>query len=85
MSVSLPIISVDRLSDHTLLSGLELMEVLFTPLPTNSFGTTFMAVYLESPPSPRSVPLGGSAAPPGISGDRLVAPGAFPLAACYCR
>jgi hypothetical protein len=85
MSVSLPIIPVDHLPDHILLSGLELMEALFTPSPTNSFGTAFMAAYLESPPCPHSVPLGGSTAPPGISGDRLVAPGAFPLAACYCQ
>ncbi len=83
MSMSLPIIPVDCLPDHILLSGLELMKALFTPLPTSSFGTTFMAAYLESPPSPRSVPLGGLAAPPGVSGDRLVAPGAFLLAACY--
>jgi hypothetical protein len=74
MSVSLPIILVDCLPDHILLSGLELMEALFT----NSFGTAFMAAYLKSHPSPRSVPLGGLAAPPGISGDRLVAPGGIP-------
>ncbi len=75
MSVSLLIIPVDRLPDHILSSGLELMEGLFTPLPTNSFGTAFMAVYLVPPPSPRSVPLGGLAAPPVISGGRSVAPG----------
>ncbi len=78
MSVSLPIIPVDCLPDHILLSGLELMEALFTPLPTNSFGTAFMAAYLESPPSPRSVTLGGSVAPLGVSGDCLVAPGGIP-------
>jgi hypothetical protein len=78
MSVSLPIIPVDHLPDHILFSGLELMEALFTPSPTNSFGTVFMAAYLESPPSLCSVPLGGSAAPPGVSGDRLVAPGGVP-------
>ncbi len=43
MSVSLPIIPVNCLPDHILSSGLELMEGLFTPLPTNSFGTAFMA------------------------------------------
>ncbi len=75
ISVSLPIIPVDCLPDHILLTGLELMDGLFTPLPTNSFGTPFMAAYLVSPPSPCSVPLGGSAAPPGISGGCLVAPG----------
>jgi hypothetical protein len=78
MSVSLLIIPVNRLLDHILSSGLELMEGLFTPLPTNSFGTTFMAEYLKSPPSLRSVPLGGSEAPPGVSGDCLVAPGGVP-------
>jgi hypothetical protein len=78
MSVSSPIVPVDRLPDHNLLSGLELMEGLFTPSPTNSFGTAFMAAYLESPPSLRSVPLGGSAAPPGFSGDCLVVPGGVP-------
>jgi hypothetical protein len=70
MSVSSPIIPVNRLPDHILLSGLELMEGLFAPSPTNSFGTAFMAAYHVSPPSPRSVPLGGSAAPPGVSGGR---------------
>ncbi len=75
MSVSSPIIPVDRLPDHILLSGLELIEALFTPLPTNSFGTVFMAAYLKSPPSLCSVPLGGLTAPPGVSGDRSVAPG----------
>jgi hypothetical protein len=75
MSVLLPIIPVDCLPDHILLSGLELMEGLFTPSPTNSFGTAFMAVYLVPPPSPRSVPLGGLAAPPVVSGGCSVAPG----------
>jgi hypothetical protein len=37
-----------------------------------------MAVYLESPPSPCSVPLGGLTAPPGVSGDRSVAPKGVP-------
>jgi hypothetical protein len=74
MSVSLPIIPVNCLPDHILLLGLELIETLFTPSPTNSFGTAFMAAYLESPPSPCSVPLGGLVAPLGVSGDRLVAP-----------
>jgi hypothetical protein len=78
MSVLLPIIPVDRLQDHILLSGLELIKALFTPSPTNSFGTAFMAAYLESPPSPRSVPVGGLAAPPGVSGDCSVAPGGVP-------
>ncbi len=75
MNVSLPIIPVDHLPDHILSSGLELMEGLFAPSPTYSFGTAFMAAYLASPPSPCSVPLGGSAAPPGISGGCSVAPG----------
>jgi hypothetical protein len=75
MSVLLLIISVDRLPDHILSSGLELMEGLFTPSSTNSFGTAFMAAYLVPPPSLRSVPLGGLAAPPAISGGRSVAPG----------
>ncbi len=74
MSVLLPIIPVDPLLDHILSSGLELMEALFT----NSFGTAFMAAYLKSPPSPCSVPLGGLAAPPGVSGDCSVVPGGIP-------
>jgi hypothetical protein len=75
MSVLSPIIPIDPLPDCILSSGLELMEGLFTPSPTTSFGTAFMAAYLVPPPSPRSVPLGGLAAPPGVSGGCLVAPG----------
>jgi hypothetical protein len=75
MSVSSPIIPVDCLPDHILSSGLELMDGLFTPSPTNSSGTAFMAAYLVSPPSLRSVPLGGLAPSLGISGGCLVAPG----------
>ena len=74
MSVLLPIIPIDRLPDHILWSGLELMEALFT----NFFGTVFMAAYLETPPSLQSVPLGGLLAPQGVSGDRLVVPRGVP-------
>jgi hypothetical protein len=74
MSVLLPIIPIDRLPDHILWSGLELMEALFT----NFFGTVFMAAYLETPPSLQSVPLGGLLAPQGVSGDRSVAPRGVP-------
>jgi hypothetical protein len=52
MGVSTTIISVNKLPDHILSSSLELMEGLFAPSPTNSLGTTFMAAYLDSPPSP---------------------------------
>ncbi len=44
------IIPVDRLANHILLSGLELMEGLFTPSLVDILGTVFMAAYLSSPP-----------------------------------
>jgi hypothetical protein len=54
MGVSLLTVSIERLPNHILLSGLELLEGLFAPSPTNSLGTAFMAAYLASPPSPGS-------------------------------
>jgi hypothetical protein len=50
----LSIIPVDRLPDHILSSGLELLEGLLAPSPTDS-GTAFLAAYLASPPSATSV------------------------------
>ena len=43
------VVSVDRLPDHILSLGLELLDGLFAPSPTDS-GTAFMAAYLASPP-----------------------------------
>ena len=43
------VVPVDCLPDHILSSGLELLDGLFAPLPTNS-GTAFMGAYLASPP-----------------------------------
>ena len=48
--VVLSVVPVDRLLDHILSSGLELLDGLFAPSPTDS-GTAFMAAYLTSPPS----------------------------------
>ena len=48
--VVLSIVPVNRLLDHILSSGWELLESLFAPLPTNS-GMAFLAAYLASPPS----------------------------------
>jgi hypothetical protein len=42
-------IAIDHLPDHILLSGLELMEGLFSPFPTDSLGTVFSAAHLTSP------------------------------------
>ena len=43
------VVPVDRLPDHILSLGWELLEGLFAPLPTDS-RTSFMAAYLASPP-----------------------------------
>ena len=59
------VVPVDRLPDHILSSGLELLDGLFAPSPTDS-GTAFMAAYLVSPPS---------ATPQLPSGNRSVASG----------
>jgi hypothetical protein len=59
------VVPVDRLPDHILASGLELLDGLFAPSPTDS-GTAFMVAYLASPPS---------ATLPTPSGDRSVASG----------
>jgi hypothetical protein len=76
MSVLSPIIPVNPLPDHILLSGLELKEGIFTPLPTNSFGTAFMAAYLLSL-------WGAWRLPRSFQVVARCRPGAFPLAACY--
>ena len=75
MGVTSRIIPTNHLSDHILFSGCELLEDLFAPLPTDSLGTAFMTMYLTSPPSMSSSPLGGSAAPPHASGVRSVVSG----------
>jgi hypothetical protein len=54
MDVSTTIVSVNKLPNHILSSGLELMEGLFALSPTNSLGTAYMANYHDSPPSPGS-------------------------------
>jgi hypothetical protein len=83
MSVSSPIISVNRLPDHILSSGLELMEGLFTPSPTNSFGTPSWQ-RTSCPLLLRALSLWGAQRLPRafqvVARWRL---GAFPLAACY--
>ena len=63
--VVLSVVPVDHLPDHILSLGLELLDGLFAPLPTNS-GTAFMAAYLASP---------SLATPQLASGDRSVASG----------
>ncbi len=83
------IIPVNCLPDHILSSGLELLEGLLAPSPTNS-GTAFLAAYLASPPSATSVSnmpygqrpapwatissLGGTSCVPGGSALRAPAP-----------
>ena len=52
--VVLSIILVNRLPDHIFSLGLELLEGLLAPSPTDS-GTAFLAAYLASPPSATSV------------------------------
>lgn len=56
------IISVDRLPDHILSSGLKLMEGLVAPSPVDVLATSFMSAYLSpsalNPPAP-SVNMGG--------------------------
>ena len=49
LGVVLSIVPVDRLPDHIFSFGLELLEGLLAPSPTNS-GTAFMAAYLASLP-----------------------------------
>ena len=83
------IIPADRLPDHILSSGLELLAGLLAPSPTDS-GTAFLAAYLASPPSATSVSnmpygqrpapsatissLGGTSCVPGGSALRAPAP-----------
>ena len=63
--VALSVVPVNCLLDHIFSSGLELLDGLFAPSPTNS-GAAFMSVYLAPPPL----------APPQLpSGDRSVASG----------
>jgi hypothetical protein len=55
---SLAVVSINRLSNHPLSPGLELMSVLHAPSPTNAefMGTMFMATYLlPTASSPSSV------------------------------
>jgi hypothetical protein len=47
--VVLLVVPVDRLPDHILSLGLELLDGLFAPSPTDS-ETAFMAAYLAPPP-----------------------------------
>jgi hypothetical protein len=56
MGVTSPIVSIDRLPNHILSFGLEILEGLFAPSLTNSLGTAFMAAYLTSPPSLLALP-----------------------------
>jgi hypothetical protein len=63
--VVLSVVPVDYLPDHILSLGLELLDGIFAPSPTDS-GTAFMAAYLTSPPS---------TTPQLASGNRSVASG----------
>ena len=69
-----PVVSLDPLLDHILYSGLELLEGIFIPSPTDSLRTAFMAAYIASPLAPCSAPLGGLVASLDVSGGSLVVP-----------
>jgi hypothetical protein len=69
------VVSVDRLPDHLLSSGLELMAGLCAPSPTDAefMGTMFMATYLS--PSPQvSSSVGGPSVSSSVAARGNVAP-----------
>ena len=66
------VVPVDRMPDHILSSGLELLDGLFAPSPTAS-GTAFMAAYLPSPPSAApQLPSGSHSVASGLGSTRGV-------------
>ena len=66
------VVPVDRLPDHILSSGLELLDGLFAPSPTD-LGTAFMAAYLASPPlATPQLPSGNRSVASGLGSTRGV-------------
>ena len=67
------VVPVDCLPDHILSSGLELLDGLFAPSPTDS-GTAFMTAYLDPPPSaPPHLPSGDRSEASGLGSSRGIA------------
>ncbi len=71
--VASSVVPVDRLPDHILSSGSELLDGLFAPSPTD-LGTAFMSACLAPPPlAPPQPPLGDRSVASGLGSGRGIA------------